>query len=58
MCLFCHCPCADREFCNDICYEEYQAAQAERLASYAEELPLEKADTFDEPPEHDVVGGL
>lgn len=59
-CEFCHSPCGiGCSFCNEICYNEYKAAEAARLASYDEELPLEnKVDTSDEPPEFDVVGGL
>lgn len=54
MCLFCHCNCADRSFCDEVCYDEYQAAQAERMAGYAEELPGEsRVDVFDEPPVFD-----
>jgi hypothetical protein len=60
MCAFCHCNCGDREFCDAVCYDEYKAAEAERLAGYVEELPVgeSRVDTFDEPPEFDVVGGL
>lgn len=54
MCLFCHCNCGERSFCDEVCYDEYQAAQAERMAGYAEELPGEsRVDVFDEPPVFD-----
>jgi hypothetical protein len=60
MCIFCHLPCGQREFCDSSCYQVYKEAQDERNASYAEELPVgeNRVDTFDEPPEFDVAGGL
>lgn len=59
MCEWCGKPCGERRFCDEACYNEYQQANAERQASIEEEYPGEsKVDTFDEPPEFDVVGGL
>lgn len=31
-CLFCHQLCGDRDFCDEVCYEEYETARAEYLA--------------------------
>jgi hypothetical protein len=31
-CLYCHQPCGDRSFCDEVCYEAYEEARAEYLA--------------------------
>ncbi len=58
-CTFCGKRCGVWAFCDETCYDEYRCAVAERQASYEEDYPGESlVDTFDEPPEFDVVGGL
>jgi len=31
-CMFCHQPCGDRSFCDEVCYEAYEKAQEEYRA--------------------------
>jgi len=58
-CTFCGKRCGVWSFCDETCYDEYNSALTERLTGIADELPGEsRVDTFDEPPEWDVVGGL
>jgi hypothetical protein len=58
-CRYCNRPCGQREFCDEICYEEYNHDMAELQASMAQELPGEpRYDWDDEPPVWDVQGGL
>jgi len=53
-CRFCGRPCNNREFCDEVCYDEYQHDMAEFQASIAEDLPGEnRFDSFDEPPVFD-----
>jgi hypothetical protein len=49
-----------RQFCDEACFDAWKDANSERLAGIADELPVgeSRADTFDEPPEWDVAGGL
>ena len=57
-CRFCGRPCGGREFCDEVCYEEYTEDMAIFQQSIEEELPVGGRDYFDEPPQWDVVGGL
>jgi hypothetical protein len=49
-CRFCGRPCGSREFCDEVCYEEYEHDLAEYQASIAEELPGENRFPDDDPP--------
>ena len=31
-CLYCHKYCGDRDFCDEVCFEEYEEARADYLA--------------------------
>lgn len=37
-CRFCHQPCGERSFCDEVCYEGYEIAMEEELHSYAEQM--------------------
>jgi hypothetical protein len=54
-CSFCSRPCGERQFCDEVCYDEYQHDLAEFQASIADELPVGESrfDCFDEPPVFD-----
>lgn len=36
-CDYCHQPCGQRTFCDEVCYEEYQSEMAAYLESMREE---------------------
>ena len=54
-CRFCGQRCNNREFCDEICYDEYQHDLAEFQDSIKDELPIGVShfDSFDEPPVFD-----
>lgn len=60
MCSYCNGPCGQREFCDETCYHEYMQARQEQEDSYQDEWHVGQSqfDSFGEPPEFDVIGGL
>jgi hypothetical protein len=60
MCLYCDKHCGQREFCDETCYHEYMEARQEQNDGYRDEYPVgpSQFDSFGEPPEFDVIGGL
>lgn len=57
-CNFCHRPCGQRRFCDEVCYEEYQDAMQCFIEGIMEDYPVGTDTGDDEYSEWDVVGGL
>jgi hypothetical protein len=57
-CDFCHRPCGQRSFCDEVCYDEYQEAMQCFLQGIAEDYPVGNDTGEFEDERSDVVGGL
>jgi hypothetical protein len=56
-CDFCHRPCGERGFCDEVCYQEYEDEMKCFLEGIAEDYPVGDTGEWSNE-EWDVVGGL